>query len=327
MLQPDFDPVSAAVRIDRCGYVSRCKTLRCDKHASLLAEKIDTAGRTSAKSNCAHCTAESLSSAGGIAVSTSPTDATNSGNEERMLALERVQHDRAPNLYGRWGFTKSMPMNPRHAAELAIVILIALTIAPGSSLAATEKSKFSTYTNQTYGFSFQYPSEWTLKEGDRVKLSWGYLGPVEPALPHGIAVAALVIPYKPHFVSVTVDTTVTDIECNRSVFSGLEDAQPEPGKFPTVKVGENQFTAAIQKNGGLSHQAFAQYYHVFENRVCYEFELGVVGSDEMTENKKNEEFRVLKAILATVKFYATTVAPHRLKSFIHHLETERSGPR
>lgn len=35
-------------------------------------------------------------------------------------------------------------MNPRHAAELAIVILIALTIAPGSSLAATEKSKFST---------------------------------------------------------------------------------------------------------------------------------------------------------------------------------------
>jgi len=53
----------------------------------------------------------------------------------------------------------------------------------------------------------------------------------------------------------------------------------------------------------------------------------VVGSVEMTEDKKNEEFRVLKAILATVKFYATTVAPHRLKSFIHHLETERSGPR
>src|SRR5271156_5431915 len=244
-----------------------------------------------------------------------------------MLALERVQHDRAPTCMVAGRFAKSISMNLRHAAGLAIVILIALTIAPASSRAASEKSKFSTYTNQTYGFSFQYPSEWSVKEGDRVKLSWGYLGPVEPALPHGIAVAAVVIPYEPHFVSVTIDTTVNDSECNRAVFSGLEDAQPEPGKFPTVKVGENQFTSAIQNNGGLSHQAFAEYYHVFQNRVCYEFELGVVGSVEMTEDKKNEEFRVLKAILATVKFYATTVAPHRLKSFIHHLETERSGPR
>jgi len=112
---------------------------------------------------------------------------------------------------------------------------------------------------------------------------------------------------------------LTDSECNRSVFSGLEDAQPEPGKFPTVKVGENQFTAAIQNNGGLSHQTFAQYYHVFRNRACYEFELGVVGSVDMTEDEKDEKFRVLKAILATVKFHLTTIAPQRLKLFIHHL--------
>jgi hypothetical protein len=97
--------------------------------------------------------------------------------------------------------------------SLALVILIAFTVAPGSSLAASAKSKFSTYTNQTYGFSFQYPREWTLKEGGRVKLSWGYLGPVEPALPHGVAVAAVVIPYEPNFVSVSVDTTLTDSEC------------------------------------------------------------------------------------------------------------------
>jgi hypothetical protein len=214
-----------------------------------------------------------------------------------------------------------------HTAARALVILTAFTIAPGSSLAASAESKFSTYTNQDYGFSFQYPSEWTVTEGDRVKLSWGYLGPVEPALPRGAPVAALVMPYEPNFISVTVDRTLTDSECNRTVFSGLEDAQPERGKFPTVKVGENQFTAAIQNSGGLGHQAFAEYYHVFRNQVCYEFELGVVGSADMTESKKNEKFRVLKAILATVKIYATTIAPHRLKSFIHHLESERSGSR
>ena len=65
----------------------------------------------------------------------------------------------------------------------------------------------------------------------------------------------------------------------------------------------------------------------FRNWASYEFELGIVGAVDMTEGKKNEEFRVLKAILATVKFCATTVAPHRLKSFIHHIETERSGQR
>ena len=282
---------------------------------------------TFARSNSVHCSAKSLSSASGIAVSTSATDATNSGNEERMLAFECVQHDRAPTCMIAGCFANSMSMNPRHAAGLAIVILVALTIAPGSSLAAGEESKFSTYTNETYGFFFQYPSEWTLKEGALVKLSWGYLGPVSPALPHGIVVAAVVIPYAPDFVSVSVDTTLTDNECNRSAFVGLEEAQAEPGKFPTVKVGENQFTEAIQNSGGLGHQAFAPYYHVFRNRACYEFELGIVGAVDMTEGKKNEEFRVLKAILAKVKFCATTVAPHRPKSFIHHIETERSGQR
>ena len=120
----------------------------------------------------------------------------------------------------------------------------------------------------------------------------------------------------------TVDPTLTEDDCNRAVFSGLEEAQPEPA---TVKVGENQFTEAIQNNRGLGHQTFAQYYHVFRNRACYEFELGVVGSVDMTEDEKDEKFRVLKAILATVKFHLTTIAPQRLKSFIHHLETERSN--
>ncbi len=209
-------------------------------------------------------------------------------------------------------------MTIRHTAALALVgwylVSLASVMAQGSSSATSAESKLSTYTNRTHGFSFQYPSDWTLKEGERIKLSWGYLGPVEPALPHGTKVAAIEIPYSPDFVSVSVDTTLTDNECNRSAFASLEEAQSEPGKFPTVTVGENQFTEAIENSGGLNHQAFAQYYHVFRNRTCYEFELGVVGSVDMTEGKKNEEFRVLKAILATVKFHPTTVAPQRLKS-------------
>jgi hypothetical protein len=45
MLQPDFDPAPTEVRIHRCKCVSQCKARGCLKRATLIAEKVDTAGR------------------------------------------------------------------------------------------------------------------------------------------------------------------------------------------------------------------------------------------------------------------------------------------
>ncbi len=45
MLEADFDPAPTTVRIHRCKYVSQCKARRCLKRATLIAEKIDVAGR------------------------------------------------------------------------------------------------------------------------------------------------------------------------------------------------------------------------------------------------------------------------------------------
>jgi hypothetical protein len=45
MLQPNFDPAPTEVRIHRCGYVSPCKARGCLARATLIAEKIDAAGR------------------------------------------------------------------------------------------------------------------------------------------------------------------------------------------------------------------------------------------------------------------------------------------
>jgi len=45
MLQPNFDPAPTEVRIHRCKYVSQCKARSCLKRATLVAEKVDTAGR------------------------------------------------------------------------------------------------------------------------------------------------------------------------------------------------------------------------------------------------------------------------------------------
>lgn len=45
LLQPNFDPEPTAVRIHRCGYISQCKARGCLKRATLVAEKVDVAGR------------------------------------------------------------------------------------------------------------------------------------------------------------------------------------------------------------------------------------------------------------------------------------------
>jgi hypothetical protein len=45
MQQPDFDPAPKTLRIHRCGYVSKCKKVRCLERATLIAEKVDGAGR------------------------------------------------------------------------------------------------------------------------------------------------------------------------------------------------------------------------------------------------------------------------------------------
>jgi hypothetical protein len=45
MLEPDFNPEPVAVRIHRCGYMSRCKAPRCQACATVVAEKVDAAGR------------------------------------------------------------------------------------------------------------------------------------------------------------------------------------------------------------------------------------------------------------------------------------------
>jgi hypothetical protein len=45
MLAPDFSPAAVAVRIFRCGYVIKCKARSCRRRASVVAEKVDSAGR------------------------------------------------------------------------------------------------------------------------------------------------------------------------------------------------------------------------------------------------------------------------------------------
>ena len=52
-----FNPEPVAVRIYRCGYVAKCKARSCLRQATIIAEKVDSAGRHAAQVElCArHC--------------------------------------------------------------------------------------------------------------------------------------------------------------------------------------------------------------------------------------------------------------------------------
>lgn len=214
-------------------------------------------------------------------------------------------------------------MRFRHTVALPLVgwyLMFALAFAavPSSSLAGSE-SKVTTYTNRTFGFSFQYPSDWTLTEGDQVKLSWGYLGPVGNSLKGGVTVAALQVPgdlyrgadFGGAFLKVTVDTGITLLECYRSSFYDWEAVKPD--EYPTVWIGENQFSEDEEFNGGLGHQTIAQYYHIFRNGSCYEFQLGLStagygAAENLRKVDDDDVLERLKAIVATSKFYTKTIA-------------------
>ena len=82
--------------------------------------------------------------------------------------------------------------------------------------------------------------------------------------------------------------------------------------FPTVKVGAIQFTEAEENNAGLGHEAFARYYHVFQNRTVLWFQLGLnqnFGSPDEIEDGYAE----LKDILATLTIRSTTIDLRDLK--------------
>jgi outer membrane protein assembly factor BamB len=219
-----------------------------------------------------------------------------------------------------------MPMKLWSAAgsfkpvALIAVITIALVLGPKEDAGA--RAGMSTYTNPTFSVSFQYPSDYILKTGRQAKLNWGYLGPVRSNFLHagGLPVAAVKMPDDSYrgtdfvigFLLVSVNSALDDSECAQ-----FDRPNPypklEPPWFSTAKVGAIEFAETEYGDAASSHQASAKDYHVYRNRACYEFLLGLGtagfgAAPGLRKVDDDEVFRKLTAILATVKFSPVTIA-------------------
>jgi len=185
-----------------------------------------------------------------------------------------------------------------------------------------------TYTNRTYGLSFQYPRSYILKTGDQAILHWTASEPVQMDFvqPGGVAVAAIEPPrgsssrgsdprsshqgtaFPSAFFNVSVNPNLTSSQCTQFAFPESDDAPVglvSPAKVTVGAIEFDEIEDAMQ-------QADARYYHVFKNGACYEFALGLGTSvDEPKEGvtpvNSQEVFAKLEKILSTVKIQEPAV--------------------
>src|SRR5712692_9941593 len=182
---------------------------------------------------------------------------------------------------------------------------------------AKRRSSTVTYTNRTYGVSFQYPRSYMLKTGDEAILYWTASEPVQMNFvqPGGVAVAAIEPPrgLNPHSSDQTADSTPAffclSVNPNLTSSQCTQFAFPKPSNTPVGPVSPAKVTVGtieFDEMEDAMKQADARYYHVFKNGACYEFGLGLAtaadaAKEGVTPVSSKEVFGKLEKILSTVK--------------------------
>jgi len=167
------------------------------------------------------------------------------------------------------------------------------------------------YSEQTYGVSFRYPWQYSVKAGDAVDSD---SVPMDFVQAGGMTAVSVDVPkgfypqtdFASAFFRVNVNKSLTEAECSQFAvpqppLPGQDEVQPAK-----MALGELQMQEIEDISGESTNQADTKYYHLFQNGACYEFALGLStesGGDDETLMPVNREkvFRRLETILATVK--------------------------
>jgi len=172
-------------------------------------------------------------------------------------------------------------------------------------------AKVVTYSDPTYGVSFQYPRKYSLKVGEQAKAA------TTPAAmdfiqPGGVNVVAVEMPRTSYpgtdfgsaFFNVSVHKEMTEAQCSQFTFGKYV----EEGKINVAKekVGALEFGMVEDGGGKVSEQTNAKYYHLYDSGACYEFVLGLgtvqhETADDLKLVDRDAVFNQLEKILATVK--------------------------
>jgi hypothetical protein len=173
-----------------------------------------------------------------------------------------------------------------------------------------------TYSDPNSGVSFLYPRKFALTSGDKALPQHAGMGdvPMNFVQPGGVAVVAVALPgssypgtdFASALFSVNVNRSVSEQECSHFAFVDTSNADGEPVDAEKVKIGSTEMETTSNFSASAMMQAETQYYHSYENGVCYEYVLGLGtagygAKDGIEPVNRDEVFAKLKKILATVK--------------------------
>jgi hypothetical protein len=173
-----------------------------------------------------------------------------------------------------------------------------------------------TYSDANSGVSFLYPRKFALTSGDKAQPQLAAVGdvPMNFVQPGGVAVATVALPggsypgtdFASAFFNVNVNRSVSEQECAHFAFVDTRNADGEPVDAEKVKIGSTDMEMTSDFSANAIKQAEAQYYHRYENGVCYEYVLGLGTAGYGTKDgiepvNRDGVFAKLEKILATVK--------------------------
>ena len=190
-----------------------------------------------------------------------------------------------------------------------------------------------TYTDKTYGVSFDYPRRYAIETGDAANdLVASSPLPLNFVQPGGIALAAVELPetsyantdFSSAFFNVSVHKALSADQCGEFSVPApkptpVSDSSAQPASPSTsepqgskLMLGEMELRGTEAVSGEGTRQSDAKYFHVFQNGACYEFALNVttMAREEagMKHVDRDKVFARLEQILATVKINPITPA-------------------
>lgn len=222
-----------------------------------------------------------------------------------------------PALVGESGPTPA-PATPAATATPA-------TPTPAAVPAATKKSAKKRPANVTYsdansGVSFLYPRKAALTSGDKGQPQFAPLGDATMNFvqPGGTTVATVELPndsypgtdFASAFFNVNMNRSVSEQECGHFAFVDSHNVNGAPVDANKMKVGSIDMAETSNFSASALTQTETQYYHNYENGVCYEYILsvgtaGYGAKDGVEPVNRDEVFAKLEKILATVKIKPT----------------------
>ena len=224
---------------------------------------------------------------------------------------------------------------PSTVATSSLLALTPEPAKPAPKRVVKKKPATVTYTDKTYGVSFEYPRKYAIETGDAAKdLLISSPVPMNFVQPGGVALAAVELPetgfantdVSSAFFNVSVNNTLTADQCvqfsvpepklvtprAQSTETSAQSAPAAPERQGTkLMLGDMELRGTEAVSGEGSRQSDSKYFHLFQNNACYEFELNVTtNASESAAGMKHVDrdrvFTRLEQILATVKVNAVS---------------------